>query len=195
MKLIPDNKLLEFLRTRRSSKPAMMSAPGPSDEQLQQILEIAARVPDHKKLVPWRFIVFAGEARSRAGEVFAKACAAEESDAPSEARIAFEKERFNRAPVVIAVISAVKPVTAVPEWEQILSAGASAYNLCLAANAMGFATAWITEWVAYSPMVRAALGLADNERVAGFVYVGSASQRQEERERPALSEVVSYWQG
>lgn len=195
MTLTPDNTVLEFLRTRRSSKPAMMTGPGPSDEQLQQILEIAARVPDHKKLVPWRFIVFAGEARSRAGEVFARACAAEESDAPSEARIAFEKDRFNRAPVVIAVVSAVRPVPAVPEWEQILSAGASAYNLCLAANALGFATSWITEWVAYSPMVREALGLADNERVAGFVYIGSASDRQADRDRPVLSEVVTHWQG
>lgn len=195
MTLTPDTGFLEFLRTRRSSKPAMMTGPGPSDEQLQQILQIAARVPDHKKLAPWRFIVFTGEARGRAGEVFAKACAAEERDAPSEARVAFEKQRFERAPVVVAVVSATRPIPAVPEWEQILSAGASSYNLCLAANAMGFATAWITEWVAYSPMVREAFGLADNERIAGFVYIGSASERQEDRDRPVLNDIVSYWRG
>lgn len=191
----PDTDLLNFLRTRRSAKPAMMSAPGPTDGQLRQILEIAARVPDHKKLAPWRFLVFAGDARGQAGDVFAKACAVEESDAPSEARIAFERQRFERAPVVIAVLSRARTVPAVPEWEQILSAGASAFNMCLAANAMGFATAWITEWVAYSPMVRAAFGLADDERIAGFVYVGTASEVQPDRERPLISEIVSYWRG
>lgn len=191
----PDAHLLNFLRTRRSAKPAMMTEPGPSDEQLHQILEIAARVPDHKKLAPWRFIVFAGEARRQIGDVFAKACVAEESEAPSEARIAFERERFERAPLVVAVVSRVRAVPAVPEWEQILSAGASAFNMCLAANAMGFATAWVTEWVAYSPTVRAALGLTEGERIAGFIYIGTVSEPQPDRDRPVLSEHVTFWRG
>lgn len=195
MMLMPDTDLLNFLRNRRSAKPAMMSEPGPTEEQLRQILEIAARVPDHKKLAPWRFLVFAGEARRQAGDVFAKACAVEESDAPSETRITFERQRFERAPVVVAVVSKVRAVPAVPEWEQILSAGASAFNMCLAANAMGFATAWITEWVAYSPTVRAAFGLEHDERIAGFVYIGTASEVQPDRDRPELSEHVTYWRG
>jgi nitroreductase len=172
----------------------MMSEPGPTADQLREMLEIAARVPDHKKLAPWRFLVFAGDARARAGEVFAKACVAEESDMPSETRIAFERQRFERAPVVVAVVSTARAVPAVPEWEQILSAGASAFNLCLAANAMGFATAWVTEWVAYSPMVRAAFGIAEGERIAGFVYIGT-SEPQPDRDRPVLSEHMTYWQG
>ncbi|MCV0370784.1 nitroreductase [Filomicrobium sp.] len=193
MTITPDAELLNFLRTRRSAKPAMLMEPGPSDAQLTQILEIAARVPDHKKLAPWRFIVFAGGARGQAGDVFAQACVAEESEPPSETRIIFERQRFERAPVVIAVVSRAQNIPAVPEWEQVLSAGASAYNLCLAANAMGFATAWITEWVAYSPMVREAFGIGADERIAGFVYIGTAQEPQADRDRPLLSEHVTYW--
>lgn len=193
MTITPDTVLLNFLRTRRSAKPAMLMEPGPSDAQLTQILEIAARVPDHKKLAPWRFIVFTGNARGQAGEVFARACAAEEGEAPTETRIAFERQRFERAPVVVGVVSRAQDMPAVPEWEQVLSAGASAYNLCLAANAMGFATAWITEWVAYSPMVCAAFGVRADERIAGFVYIGTAQERQPDRDRPTLSEHVTYW--
>jgi len=194
MAATPNPELLSFLKTRRSGKPALMTGPGPSEEQLREILTIAARVPDHKKLAPWRFIVFAGEARRQAGEVFAKACALEDASA-SETRIAFEQARFERAPVVVAVVSRVKPVPAAPEWEQILSAGASAYNLSLAANAFGFATAWVTEWVAYSETVKAAFGLSEGERIAGFVYIGTATEVQADRDRPILDEVVSYWRG
>lgn len=193
MTITPDTELLNFLRTRRSAKPAMLTEPGPSDAQLTQILEIAARVPDHKKLAPWRFIIFTGDARGQAGDVFAKACVAEESEPPSETRIAFERQRFERAPVVVAVVSRVQDLPSVPTWEQVLSAGASTYNLCLAANALGFATAWITEWVAYSPMVREAFGVGADERIAGFVYIGTAQERQPDRARPLLSDHVIYW--
>ena len=113
--------------------------------------------------------------------------------APSDVRLEAERKRFMRAPVVIAVISRVAPKPGAPEWEQILSAGASAMNMCIAANAMGFATCWLTEWIAYSPMIRQALDLAENERVVGFVYIGTAGAKPEERPRPQLSEVVSRW--
>jgi len=171
----------------------MLAEPGPDESQLEELLTIAARVPDHKKLVPWRFIVFKGEARRRAGELLAAACMDEEPEPPSEVRLAFERNRFMRAPVVVAVISSVVESKGAPEWEQILSAGASAMTLCIAANAMGFSTSWLTEWAAYSPRVTKALELASNERVVGFVYIGTATTKPEERVRPALSEVVTYW--
>ncbi|MFV0367278.1 MAG: nitroreductase [Hyphomicrobiaceae bacterium] len=186
---------LRLLRTRRSVKPDLMAEPGPTPSQLEELLTIASRVPDHKKLVPWRFIVFAGEARTRFGERIAKACEAEDTMAPSEIRLDTERKRFLRAPVVIAVISRIEEKPGAPEWEQILSAGAAAMNLCIAANAMGFVTNWLTEWIAYSPLIRQELGLAENERVAAFVYIGSSATKPDERPRPALNDVVTHWQG
>jgi nitroreductase len=105
-----------------------------------------------------------------------------------------ERKRFLRAPLVIAVVSRVVDKPGAPEWEQVLSAGAAAFNLCLAANALGYATSWVTEWIAYSPRVRAALALAPNERFAGFVYIGTPVDWPPERERPRLSDIVTRWQ-
>ena len=184
-----------LLLRRRSAKPAMLADPGPTSEQLTTILTAATRVPDHKKLEPWRFIVFEGEARAAFGRVLLKACLAEEKETPTAGRLEMERMRLLRSPTVIAVISRATPNPAAPEWEQILSCGAACFNLCLAATALGFGTCWITEWYAYSPGVRAALKLAANERIAGFVYIGTAKERQPERERPLLAKVVSRWTG
>ena len=134
-----NHALLDLLRTRHSVKPHMLAAPGPGPEQLELILSIAARVPDHKKLAPWRFVLFEGEARARMGEVFAAACQAEEKE-PSAKRLETERGRLMRAPLVVGVISVVKPSAGAPEWEQVLSCGAAAFNMCIAANALGFAT-------------------------------------------------------
>ena len=152
-------------------------------------------MPDHKKLVPWRFIVFEGEARAAFGRVLGKACQAEEKEPPSESRLEFERARLLRAPTVVAVISRVTPQAAAPEWEQVLSCGAACQNLCLAANAMGFGTCWITEWYSYSAAVRDALHLDPNEKIAGFVYIGTARERQTDRERPDLGTITSRWNG
>ncbi len=189
------NETLTLLANRRSLKPTMFTEQGPTAQELEQMLTIAARVPDHKKLNPWRFIVFAGEARVQAGKLFAKACLAEDKQPPSDIRLNTERERFLRAPIVVAVISRIIEKPGVPEVEQVLSTGAAAFNLCLAANAMGYGTCWITEWIAYSPTVREGLGLADGERIAGFVYIGRAAERQDDRSRPNLENIVSYWQG
>jgi nitroreductase len=186
---------LELLLTRRSVKAGMLDEPGPGPEQLRTILTAAARAPDHKKLVPWRFLIFEGDARAAFGGVLAKACAAEEKEPPSAVRLEAERTRLMRAPCVVAVVSAVTPNPAAPEWEQVLSCGAVGMNLCLAANAMGFATCWLTEWYAYSPAVKAALQLADNERVAGFIYIGTARERPEDRERPDLARIATRWTG
>ncbi len=188
-----NDAVLELLATRRSVKPDKLAAPAPSGAELDRILTIAARVPDHKKLVPWRFMVFEGEARAAAGELFVAACKAEENE-PSHVRLETERTRFLRAPLVVAVISRVAKRPGAPEWEQILSAGAAAFNLCLAANAAGYGTNWLTEWIAYSPAVRAGLGLAENERVVAFVHIGTAMEKPEERERPNLADIVTRWQ-
>lgn len=185
--------VLEFLAARRSVKPDNLSGPGPTDAELLKILTTGVRVPDHKKLAPWRFIVFQGGARASAGEVFAKACLAEEKEPPSPVRLETERQRFQRAPLVIAVVSNVKPKPGAPEWEQVLSAGALCYNVCLTANALGFATNWITEWIAYSPAVKTAFGLADSERFAGFLYVGRASEIPADRDRPVIADIVQRW--
>lgn len=185
-----NSALFEFLNRRRSIKPDKLSGPGPAPDELTAILTAGMRVPDHKKMAPWRFIVFEGDARAKAGEIFAAACQQEDKEPPSHVRLDLERGRFMRAPLVIAVVSTIKPGKA-PEWEQVLSAGAACYNTCLAANALGFGTCWITEWIAYSLAVKSALGLADNERFAGFLYIGRVSEKPEERERPNLADVVT----
>jgi nitroreductase len=190
-----ENPILALLAARRSVKPDKLKPPGPSPSEIETILTIASRVPDHKKLTPWRFIVLEGDARAQLGQIIAEACIAEEKEPPSEVRLTMERGRLTRAPLVIAVVSRVVEHRGAPEWEQILSAGASCFNLCLAANAMGYGTSWITEWIAYSDRIRAALGLADNERIAGFIYIGTPAERPEERARPDLAAIVSRWRG
>ena len=190
-----ENPIIAFLSARRSVKPDRLVAPGPSPAELDTILTIASRVPDHKKLAPWRFIVLEGDARARLGEVVAEACIAAEQEPPSPVRLETERTRLMRAPLVIAVVSRVTPHRSAPEWEQVLSAGAACLNLCLAANALGYGTSWITEWIAYNAAVGVALHLADKERIAGFIYVGTPTERSDERERPALAEIVSRWRG
>jgi nitroreductase len=187
------NTTLDHLLTRRSVSANALTEPGPDPDQLQHILTAAARVPDHKKLVPWRFILFQGEARATFGGLLAEACKAEEPE-PSTIRLETEAKRFLRAPVVIAVISRVTKTPAVPEWEQILSAGAVCQNLIVAASSLGFGAQWITEWYGFSPRVRQILHLAENERVAGFIYIGTAKEKPDERERPQLADIVTTWQ-
>lgn len=183
---------LEMLLTRRSVIANNLGEPGPDADELQQILTAAARVPDHKKLVPWRFILFEGAARAEFGAVLAAACKGNEPDA-GEGRLETEAARFLRAPVVIAVISSVIDNPAVPEWEQVLSAGACCQNILHAATALGYSAQWITEWYAFCDTVRAALGLAQKERIAGFIYIGTAREAPKERDRPRLDEIVSRW--
>jgi nitroreductase len=190
-----DNPVLSLLATRRSVKPDRLLAPGPTASEIETLLTIASRVPDHKKLAPWRFIIIEGEARAKLGDIIAEVCKAEEKEPPSEVRLSMERGRLTRAPLVIAVVSHVTPHRSAPEWEQILSAGAACFSLCLAANAMGYGTSWITEWIAYNARIRAALGLGEGERIAGFVHIGTPAEPAEERERPKLSDIVSRWQG
>lgn len=187
------NPTLDHLLTRRSVSANSLGPPGPDAAELTQILTVAARVPDHKKLVPWRFMLFQGAARDAFGTVLAQACQAEDPNAGAF-RLETEAKRFLRAPLVIAVISRLTKPSVVPEWEQVLSAGAACQNLIMAATALGFGAQWITEWYAYNETVRKALQLAENERVAGFVYIGTAKEKPEERDRPVLADIITSWQ-
>ncbi len=183
------NETLDLLKTRRSAKVPMLSEPGPDPDALQAMLAVAARVPDHGKLAPWRFIVFAGDARAEAGAIIADVFAVAQPGA-DERRLDIERRRFS-APVVIAVVSRAVPGGKIPEWEQLLSAGAVCMNLTVAANAMGYATCWLTEWYAYDRAVLERFGLAPDEKIAGFIHVGSAPSPREDRDRPALSDLVT----
>jgi nitroreductase len=186
------NAIIDHLLSRRSVAANMLGEPGPDKEELTRILTAAARVPDHKKLSPWRFILFQGEARARFGQVLLAACRANEPDAAAS-RLDFEAQRFLRAPLVVCVVSRVVDNPAAPEWEQILSAGAACQSLLIAATALGYGAQWITEWYAYDRSVRRALKLAANERVAGFIYIGTAAEKPAERERPLLTDVVTQY--
>ena len=183
---------LELLKTRRSVKPMEMTGPAPSQTEIETLLTIASRVPDHGKLTPWRYIVFAGDARLAAGEAIATAFRANRPDATPD-QIDFERNRLARAPLVIAVVSRAAPHAKIPEWEQQMSAGASTMNLVWAANALGYAASWLTEWYAYDRAVLDAFGLAANERIAGYVHIGRPGKPPEERDRPKLDSIVTMY--
>jgi nitroreductase len=181
---------LDLLKTRRSVKPIELSGPPPTSAELDTLLTIASRVPDHGKLTPWRFIVFEGDARARAGALIA-AIFRNATPQATEDQIAFERNRLARAPLVIAVVSRAAPHVKIPEWEQVLSGGAAAMNLVTAAHSLGFAASWLTEWYAYDRAVLDALGLSATEKIVGFVHIGRATQPPEDRPRPPLGQIVS----
>jgi nitroreductase len=183
---------LDLLKNRRSVKPAELNAPGPDAAQIDTILSVASRVPDHGKLAPWRFILFEGDARKAAGDKIAAIFRQANPQATAD-QIEFERKRLARAPLVIAVVSRAAPHVKIPEWEQVLSAGAATMNLVTAAHALGFAANWITEWYAYDRTALDALGLKADEKIAGFVHIGTPAKPPEDRPRPALSEIVTRY--
>lgn len=179
---------LDLLLTRRSGSAKAMQEPGPSKKQVTQILKAGARAPDHGKLFPWRFILFEGKGRERAGDILAQVT---QADGERTKQVEEERGRFLRAPLVIGVISAAREQHKIPVWEQELSAGAVCQNILVAATALGFVGQWVTEWYAYHPVVKDRLGLKAGERVAGFIYVGTAKDGLEERPRPDMARIVS----
>ena len=183
---------LRYLATRRSATAAQLAEPGPSAEEREALLRIAARVPDHRRVHPFRFLTFEGDARGTFGDVLVQAYRDRNLDA-SEEELALERGRFERAPLVVAVISKVDIAHKTPEWEQVLTAGAVAQNLVLAAGFAGYGAQWLTEWYAYDDHVLSELGLAENERIAGFVYIGSVSGELKERPRISASALTDYW--
>lgn len=189
----PDPAFLERLALRRSTKVAHLAAPGPDGDTLDAILRIGARVPDHGKLGPWRFIILSGDNRQAYGAKIA-ALLAERGQVKDGERLALEEGRFLRAPVVVAVVFSPVESPKVPEWEQVLSAGAVCYNLLLAAQGFGYGGCWLSEWVAYDREALALLGLSPQEKLAGLVYLGTATEAPLERPRPSAASRVTHWQ-
>ena len=181
---------IDLLLTRRSGSAKAMTGPGPDADELRTILTAAARVPDHGKLFPWRFILFEDEARARFGGVLAECLPIEEA---SPERLAMERARFLRAPVIVGVVSRVREGIPIPVWEQELSAGAVCQTMLIAATALGYVANWLTEWPAFNAKVGERLGLQGGERVAGFVYIGKPAQPLEERVRPELDKIVTRY--
>lgn len=182
---------LALLETRRSGRPREMVAPGPDEAELQRILAIAARTPDHGKLAPWRFVTVAPDQRRALADLLARALPVHEP-AATPAHLAKALEFAHQAPVLVVLVSAPVPDHKIPLWEQQLSAGAVAMNLLHATHALGFVGGWITGWAAYSEMVRSAF-CGPGERIAGFFFLGSPSRELEERPRPALSAIARKW--
>jgi nitroreductase len=180
---------LALLARRRSTKLMGLSEPAPSGEELEALIKLAARVPDHGKLGPWRFVIIDGEARARAGAALEAVIRSDEG--VDDARREFVRGWFNRAPACVMVVSSPRPNPKVPEWEQILSAGAVCFNLLIAAHAMGYAGSWLTEWPTFDERAREALGLAGEERIAGFVYLGTPSMGAAERVRADVNSRIS----
>jgi nitroreductase len=182
---------LSLLETRRSAKPRELVGPGPSPQELERILAIAARVPDHGKLTPWRFVIVGDDQRNALGALLRRALA-EHDPCATIARHQKEDEFAHYAGQLVVLVSAPTPDHKIPVWEQELSCGAAGMNLLLAAEALGYVAGWVTGWRTYSERVRAAL-CAPGERLAGFIFIGRPSRELEDRQRPQLSDVVREW--
>ena len=180
-----------LLSTRRSIPIPMLAEPGPSGAALDEILTIAARVPDHGKLAPWRFILYRGETAVQIGEALARLVESRAVGPVSDSRHQVEATRFSRSPLVVGVVSTAAEHVKIPIWEQQLSGAAAAMNLVNASHSKGFAANWVTEWVAYDEDAKAILGIQSQEKVIGFIHIGTPSEPPQERPRPALADIVT----
>jgi nitroreductase len=185
----PAPEVLAFLAHRRSASALTLGEPAPSADQLAELIRLAARVPDHGKLTPWRFVVLEGAGKAAFATGLEK-LAAERGDTAAAAKLG----KLKTPPLCVAVISSPKPA-AIPEWEQLMSAGAVCTTLTCAALAMGFGANWITDWYAYDAEARALLGLQPQEKVAGYVLIGTPREPPLERERPDPGALTSRWTG
>jgi nitroreductase len=187
------SSIIALLKSRKSASAKAMAAPGPTPEQLSEILAMAVRVPDHGKLTPWRFILWEGDARAGFGEVM-KARWNELHPEHGEESLAFVRGLFLRAPSVLGVVSAPKDSPKIPLWEQQLSAAAVCMNILYAATAMGIGCQWNTDWVAYDAGIAAAMGLTQGEKLAGLIYFGTPTAPLEDRPRPDPAALLTRWQ-
>jgi nitroreductase len=181
---------LSLLQSRRSPNIPDFKEPGPTDAELQTLLTIATRVPDHGKLVPWRLIVLP-KARRAAMEKSVVECFRKEHPQATPDQIEKERARFVGSPLIIAVVSRAGEHVKIPEWEQILSAGAVCMNLVTAAHALGYGANWLTGWLAYDQSCTDLLGIGPNERVAGIIHIGTPGGPREDRDRPKLADIVT----
>lgn len=184
---------LSLLTTRRSGRPRDLVAPGPDAAQIDQILTIAARTPDHGKIAPWRFVVVGAEQRDALAQRIATAYRAERPQAAAT-EIAALEQFAHQAPALIVLLFSPRTESHIPLWEQELSVGAVGMNLLHATHALGFAGGWLTGWPSYSDAVRDAFG-AEPERIAGFFFLGTPSRPLEERPRPDLHSLITKWDG
>jgi len=185
------SSILSLLETRRSAKPRELVGPGPSTVEMERMLAMATRVPDHGKLHPWRLVTVAEDQRDALAAVFREALATENPDA-TEAHFAKEDEFAHYAGELVVLVSAAVQNHKIPVWEQQLSCGTVGMNLLLAAHALGYVAGWVTGWRAYSPKVNAAL-CEPGERIAGFIFIGHPGRELEDRDRPPLSDVWRQW--
>lgn len=183
---------MDFLARRLSVPARQLGAPGPDTATLRRLLGMAIRVPDHGKLTPWRLITVAGADKRVLGERLAELFARKHPDKP-DAKKEKERKRYTWAPSVVVVVARIDPDSRIPSQEQLLSAGCVAYNLLLGAQALGFGAQWLTGWAAYDRDAATVLGLAADERVVGFVHIGTATREIPERARPELDSVVDAW--
>ena len=186
--ITPSQAVLDFLATRRSASASTLRAPAPDKAQLHDLLRLAARVPDHGKLAPWRFVLLEGEAKTR----FAKALETIAEAAPDREKRKGALFKLNIPPMAVVVVSRFIEGK-IPEWEQRMSSAAVCTTLVIAAQAMGFGANWITDWYAYDDDAAALLGLAEGEKVTGFIYLGTAEEAPQERVRPNVETLVSRW--
>lgn len=184
---------LHFLDSRRSVPSKQLTVPGPDDPTLLRMLQAAVRVPDHGKLVPFRLLRIQGQARHTLGEMLVARTLQHDPQAPAAA-IEKERGRFSHAPLIITVIARLTPDHKVPEQEQLLSAGCVCFALLQSAQALGFGAQWLTGWAAYDPAIGQALGLGENEKVAGFIHIGTPRLDVPERDRPEAAALLSDWQ-
>jgi len=187
---------LAMMERRRSVSAMGLTAPGPSGEELERLLSIAARVPDHAILEPWRFIVMEGAARADAGVLLGEAYRAKNPEMEPAKREKFAgimSRLFSYAPVAVIVVSRPKPGTMIPLFEQELSAGAVCMNLLHAAHASGFAAIWVTGWAATEPAAMRILGIGEGEKVAGIIHIGTPKEVPPDRPRPDLAARVTRW--
>lgn len=187
---IANTETLDLLLTRRSVKTTDMIGPGPSKGDLEKIFAAAMRVPDHGKLAPWRYIALMGDKRDKLGEAIATALEAEQE--VSEKVREKMKDYGNQAPVCVIAVHCQSDKRPIPAWEQELSTGASIMNLLIATHALGYVGQWLTGWAAFSPTVAKELNLANNEKIAGFIFLGNQDGQPKERPRPDFNEVVTW---
>ena len=184
--------IIAYLESRRTVPAAQLGEPGPDADTLARLLKIAARVPDHGKLTPWRFIVYDQPSR-QAAVTWLQRLAAQGED-PSEAgKRANKAQIFANAPLVVGVVSAAAAHPKIPLWEQQLSSAAVCLNLVHAAHAFGFSAQWLTGWYAYDADARAYFGLDAGERIAGFVHIGTPNMPPAERDRPDVESLTTHW--
>lgn len=181
---------LDALDRRRSVPSKQLGEPGPDHATLLRMLQAAVRVPDHGKLVPFRFLRIAGDARHTLGQWLVQRTLQREPNA-SEAALDKERGRFAHAPLIVAVIARLTPGHKIPEQEQLLSAGSVCFALLQAAQALGFGAQWLTGWAAYDEIIRERLGLGEHEKIVGFIHIGTPRLDAPERERPDAATLLS----